>query len=422
MDGSSWKSPAKTATESLPGLALSCGLGELWIPGHHEFVLAVNIHHGEQQRVAPCRSWLENRDCQEMGWFWGKSSQDDPAKALDDDLKDFLKEQQPRPYIPADAPPEPPKPRQNFDPTPKPPVATPDNAIISPEDRPLPKESLFQDGRYKHIWKTYVPQDEIVAATTTPVERVLSARKDRNSTIHRAALENCAFEEEMQQICFKGGNLSDRVRGRMTMCRTETKAFNRCYQLQAKFLQALGYMASYSTSAEDEEKIQMHADKLYHRMMDYEAEVEEAKRNNAPVPPLSSLFNPDRPAPTIEQMALPKAMEDKMKKPLHEYPPHERELAARAALQEARLTDVYADDMFKYSVTMNEDRKARQAWLTRIFGEPIGKFLIPDPVREPQLKPYSAEQLEREIWKDGGAPATATRVEKEGLGGTRDRG
>jgi hypothetical protein len=257
---------------------------------------------------------------------------------------------------------------------------------------------LFQDGRYKDIWKTYVPQDEITAATSTPVERVLASRKDRRQTIHRAALENCAFEQQMQQDCLKSGTWAEKVRGRMTLCHQETKAYNRCYTLQAKFLQALGYMTSSTSTDEDEEKIQMHADKLYHRMMDYEDEVDDAKRNGRPIPPLSSLFNPNRPAPTLEQMALPKAMEEKMKKPLLEYPPHERELAARAALQEAKLTDLYAEDLFKYSVTMNEDRKNRQAWLTKTFGEAIGKFLIPDPPKEPSVKTYSIRELERDVW------------------------
>ncbi|KIW96608.1 uncharacterized protein Z519_01999 [Cladophialophora bantiana CBS 173.52] len=358
-----------------------------------------------------------------MGWFWGgKSNQNDPAKDLDDDLKQFLKEQQPRPYVPAEAPIEPLQPSEKLSPTVKPSEQIIPDTIPTAEERPLPKESLFQDGRYKHIWKTYIPQDEITAATSTPVERVLSARKDRNQSIHKAALENCAFEEEMQQICFKGGNLTDRLRGRMTMCHEETKAFNRCYTLQAKFLQALGYMTSATSSAEDEEKIQMHADKLYHRMMDYEAEVDEAKRNNQPIPPLSSLFNPNRPAPTLEQMALPKAMEDKMKKPLHEYPPHERELAARAALQEAKLTDLYAEDLFKYSVTMNEDRKNRQAFLTRVFGEVIGKFLIPDPPKDPNIKPYSLQQLERDIWQEENASSTSPQAQKQESIDMRKRG
>ncbi|EXJ96461.1 hypothetical protein A1O1_01587 [Capronia coronata CBS 617.96] len=342
-----------------------------------------------------------------MGWFWGeKSSQNDPAKSLDDDLKQFLKDQQPRPYVPAELP----KPVEQ--PASKPPEQALPDTNKSFEDRPLPKESLFQDGRYKDIWKTYVPQNDIAVASTTPVERVLAARKDRRQSIHKAALENCAFEEELQQDCFKTGPLSKKIKGRMTMCHEETKAFNRCYTLQAKFLQALGYMTSSTNTNEDEEKIQMHADKLYHRMMDYEAEVDEARRENRPIPPLSSLFNPNRPAPTVEQIALPKAMEDKMKKPLHEYPPHERELVARAALQEAKLTDLYAEDLFNYTVTMNEDRKKRQAWLTKTFGEAIGKFLIPDPPKEPSVKPYSIQQLERDIWQDESSAPTQNQAAK----------
>jgi len=338
----------------------------------------------------------------EMGWFWGgRGTQNDPTQSLDPDLKQFLNEQQPKPYLPAEVPvvkdeakPEIPKP------------ALPDTNKTF-DDRPLPKESLFQDGRYRDLWKTYIPQNDITAATSTPVERVLAARKDRRAMIHRAALENCAFEEELQQNCFKNGDLTDRLRSRMTMCREETKSFNRCYQLQAKFLQALGYMTSSTTSEEDEEKIQMHADKLYHRMMDYEAAADEARRNNKPVPPLSSLFHPNRPAPTIEQMALPKAMEDRLKTPLHELPPHERELAARAALQEAKLADLYAEDLFNYTVTMNEDRKNRQAWLIKAFGEAVGKFFIPDPPQEPAMKPVRVEKLERDVWRDEPDHSTA---------------
>lgn len=342
-----------------------------------------------------------------MGWFWGgQSSQDDPAKSLDDDLKQFLKDQQPRPYVPTELP----KPVE--EPSPKPTQEPLPDTNKAFEDRPLPRESLFQDGRYKDIWKTYVPQNDIAVATTTPVERVLAARKDRRQSIHKAALENCAFEEELQQDCFKTGAWSKKIQGRMTMCHEETKAFNRCYALQAKFLQALGYMTSSTNSDEDEEKIQMHADKLYHRMMDYEADVDEAKRNNRPIPPLSSLFNPNRPAPTVEQIALPKAMEDKMKKPLHDYPPHERELVARAALQEAKLTDLYAEDLFNYTVTMNEDRKKRQAWLSKTFGEAIGKFLIPDPPKDPDVIPYSIQQLERDIWQEDSTTPAQNQARK----------
>lgn len=355
-----------------------------------------------------------------MGWLWGgRNNQSDPAKSLDDDLKQFLNEQQPRPYVPADPPPTAEE-KITTIPQSSEQAVPPSNESL--EEKALPRESLFQDGRYKHIWKTYVPQNEITIATSTPVERVLEAKKERRQSIHKAALENCAFEEDIQQNCFKGGSWADKMKGRMTMCHEETKAFNRCYTLQAKFLQALGYMTSATSSDEHEEKIQMHADRLYHRMMDYEAAVDEATRNNQPIPPLSSLFNPDRPAPSLEQMALPKSMEDKMKKPLHEYPPHERELAARAALQEAKLTDLHAEDLFSYTVTMNEDRKARQAWLTRTFGEAIGKFLIPDPPKAPSVRPYGLQELDRDVWQEEGAQSPSTQPQVQEYKGLSKRG
>jgi len=332
-----------------------------------------------------------------MSWFWGgggnKRKQSDPAKALDDDLKQFLNDQQPKPYSPAEISKhvaEAPQAQEAPAPTPRP--------AESPEDRPLPKESLFQDGRYKDLWKTYVPLEQ---SGSSPVERVLETRKDRRQTIHKAALENCAFEQQMQQDCLHAGTWSQKIRGKMTLCHEENKAYNRCYSLQAKFLQALGYMTSPTNSDEDEERIQMHADKLYHRMMDYEAEVDDARRDGRPIPPLTSLFNPNRTAPTPEQLDLPETITSKMKKPLHEYAPHERELAARAALEEAKVADAYAHDLFNYTTMMNEERKVRQQWLTKAFGETLGKFLIPDPPKEAAVTSYNIPELEEKIWEEG---------------------
>jgi hypothetical protein len=56
----------------------------------------------------------------------------------------------------------------------------------------------------------------------------------------------------------------------------------------------------------------MHAEKLYHRIMDYGGALEEAKRNNQPIPTLSSVCDPDRAAPTIEQFNLPDSVEKEL--------------------------------------------------------------------------------------------------------------
>lgn len=328
-----------------------------------------------------------------MDWFWGKKKQDDPTKSLNNDLKQFLDSQTPKPYVPAQSEAtriDEPKARQTEE---SPPV-----------ERPLPKESLYQDGRYKDLWKTYVPQSEIEEATSNPAQRVMDAKKERKVSLSQAALENCAFEEELKRHCFTEGDAWNKVRARVTLCNKETKAFNRCFQLQAKFLQALGYRGSASSDAEVDEKIQMHADKLYHRMMDYEASVDEAKATGQPIPPLTSVFNPNRPAPTMEQLNLPPNLAKGLGTRLQEMPPHERELAARAVLEETKVSHQYADDFFAYTTTLNEGRKERQKKLVDAFGETLGKFFIPDAPEEHEIKTFDAKQLERDFWRDDPPP------------------
>ena len=53
---------------------------------------------------------------------------------------------------------------------------------------------------------------------------------------------------------------------------------------EQRFLRALGYLSQYDRPPEVDEQIQMHADKLYHRMLDQERAVEEAKAAGLPVP------------------------------------------------------------------------------------------------------------------------------------------
>lgn len=329
-----------------------------------------------------------------MSWFWGKKKDDDPTKSLDSDLKQFLDSQQPKPYSPSTpAVPAPPK----EDPR-------PEHVPTASEERPLPKESLYQDGRYKDLWKTYVPHERIEQAVSNPAQRVMDAKKDRKASLSQAALENCAFEEELKRNCFREGDSLNKLRARLTLCNRETKAFNRCFQLQAKFLQALGYRGNAYGSVEEDEAIQMHADKLYHRMMDYEAAVDEAKATGKPVPPLTSVFNPSRPAPTIEEISLPSNLASGLNKSLLQMPPHERELAARAVLQETKISQQYAQDFFAYTTTLNEGRQDRQKKLVAVFGETLGKFFIADAPDEQEIPKIDPKTYERDIWKNDPRP------------------
>lgn len=96
----------------------------------------------------------------------------------------------------------------------------------------VPKESLYQDGRYAHLWKTYRPLADVENETKSDEEKlrdVLEAYKSRKAAIGGAALENCAEEQVDWSNCMRGGTLY----ARMTMCRDEVRKFERCYNLQS---------------------------------------------------------------------------------------------------------------------------------------------------------------------------------------------
>lgn len=163
-----------------------------------------------------------------MDWLWSKFSprKEDPVSKLDPGLKDFLQQQQPQKYKTT------PPPAPEFVKKPKVEVDFPDTNRIY-DERPLPKESLFQDGRYAHLWKTYTPQAAVEKFGLDTTQRIHEDHENRRQLIHKAALENCAVEDELFKNCFHTGDWKQRAYARATMCYQEEKAFNRCYQLQA---------------------------------------------------------------------------------------------------------------------------------------------------------------------------------------------
>ncbi|KAL8648467.1 MAG: hypothetical protein Q9226_005981, partial [Calogaya cf. arnoldii] len=169
----------------------------------------------------------------------------------------------------------------------------------------VPPESLYQDGRYAHLWSSYRSRGEIESETKTDQEKlmdVLEAYKSRKAMIGKAALENCALEQTTLSDCFTNGSWGKT----MTMCRAENGAFTRCYTMQARFLKALGYLSAHDRPAEVDERIQMHADKLYHRMLDQERAVEEAKKSGLPIPEFPPLIDPSStPAPMTTSTGQP---------------------------------------------------------------------------------------------------------------------
>ncbi|KAL9011722.1 MAG: hypothetical protein Q9173_003452 [Seirophora scorigena] len=112
----------------------------------------------------------------------------------------------------------------------------------------------------------------------------------RKARIGKAAMENCVEEQEAMHHCYRHGNFKQT----MTVCRKENKAFERCYTMQARFLKALGYLSAddQDRPADVEERIQMHADKLYHQMLAQEAAASDAAARDLPAPTFEPLIFP----------------------------------------------------------------------------------------------------------------------------------
>lgn len=172
-----------------------------------------------------------------MGWFWGSSDSNDgkksqdPLRDLDPSLREFLAKESPvkynpsNPTQPAAAAPIPSKPAVK--PSPAPSKQSPD--VDTPK---APPQSLYQDGRYAHLWKTYQSQSDVESESKSDQEKindVLEGYKQRKAEIGRAALENCTLEQWQVNECFRNGGWTSRL----TLCRTENRELERCYMMQA---------------------------------------------------------------------------------------------------------------------------------------------------------------------------------------------
>ena len=180
----------------------------------------------------------------------------------------------------------------------------------------VPRESLFPDGRYAHLWKTYQSYSTIESSHQTDQDRlrdIIDAHNDRKQSIGKAAVENCALEQVALSDCLRNGGWG----ARMVLCRTEQRRFDRCFVMQGKFLKALGYMAERPASGggggggtrqideRAEERLQMHADTLYHRMLEHEKLVEEAQKRGEEPPALVPVMSREGMAKALADQADP---------------------------------------------------------------------------------------------------------------------
>lgn len=216
-----------------------------------------------------------------MGWLWGSGDSTNAKSSLDPSLQDFLKKEAPTG----------PKPSLPSKPAEKPKEAEQPQQSTPPESPPVPPQSQFQDGRYAHLWKGYVPQAQREMQAKTEQDKlkdIVDGFNDRKAEIGRIALENCALEYMEQFECFHAPKTYWQA---ATLCNAESKKFNRCYDMQSKFLKALGYLTLDVRSPEDAERVQMHADKLYQQMMEQEAAIEKAKEEGREPPKYQSVLS-----------------------------------------------------------------------------------------------------------------------------------
>jgi len=180
-----------------------------------------------------------------MGWFWGSSDgkdgnkSQDPLRDLDPSLRDFLAKESPVKYSSSN-PPAAAKPDAAPTPSTKSRCAVPQSSAEEETGSKVPAQSLYKDGRYAHLWKTYQSQAETEAESKSDAEKiadVLEGYKYRKAEIGRAALENCALEQWQVNDCFRNGGWASRL----TMCRTENRELERCYLMQAVCLCVVWY-------------------------------------------------------------------------------------------------------------------------------------------------------------------------------------
>ncbi|KUJ09720.1 uncharacterized protein LY89DRAFT_597623 [Mollisia scopiformis] len=320
-----------------------------------------------------------------MGWFWGSSDNDDekksqdPLRNLDPSLRDFLAKESPIKYSPS-------TPATNHESITAPKSAdttppAPPKPISDADTSNVPAQSLYKDGRYAHLWKTYQSQSDVESESKSDQEKindVLDGYKHRKAEIGRAALENCALEQWQVNECFRTGGWTSRL----TLCRAENRELERCYMMQGKFLKALGYLSTFDRPPEVDEQIQMHADTLYHRMLDQEKAIEAAKAEGKPIPSFPPLLSSrskstTSPAPhnlednRVKAADLPASVQKGLKKRLEGLNDEEREVEERAIKAEIQAGEQVAASLSTIYEKQAEERRLRKEQGKETIGDKL---------------------------------------------------
>ena len=77
--------------------------------------------------------------------------------------------------------------------------------------------------------------------------------KAKERWLSETAQENCVFEALAQRNCYQNGSIAKR----MTLCREESQAVERCLSMNTKFLKALGFLSLDGTDLDKAERGEM---------------------------------------------------------------------------------------------------------------------------------------------------------------------
>lgn len=310
-------------------------------------------------------------------WFWGTKSSSDPVDNLDPSLREFLEKESPKPH------PAPPKEKASWfsraEAQTSPPPPTPEPKSEPDPDKPkVPKQSLFQDGRYAHIWKGYRPLAELEEAgkdTNEKLRDIHDLHTARKTSAGHAARENCVEYEKAYYDCLG----STTWNSKMFMCTTENRALSRCVDMQIRFLKALGYL-SVVGAPELEERVQMQADSLYKRMIDQEKMREEARKEGREPPPFEPILSPSsvsaavaagrpgiapqtqeeaRPVDPFDPSDIPRRYHKKFLEETKGKSPEEAYMWKESVKQELKTKTVYAVQ-YKEAMAIEKEQRAKR--------------------------------------------------------------
>ncbi|KAG8625100.1 hypothetical protein KVT40_006851 [Elsinoe batatas] len=314
-----------------------------------------------------------------MGWLWNSKPSDDGYDILDAKTKALLDKEAPKPQ----SSPPPAIASQTAQPPPKSyservgltnPLDKPTSPSSSESDTSLtvPPQSLYQDGRYSHLWKTYTPSTSAPSPTASQdqLTNLLSSYSSRRAAVSRAALENCVEEHIAENECFSSGNLAQKMRG----CRDESKTFSKCYTLQARFLKAMGYMDlrldEDGRGDERREAMQARADGIWQEVRRREELEKMAKKEGREMPVFGELEVPWR-----GEVGSGKSSEERqeemlawfkeerrelVREELKKVPEGERELELRLRIAETKADVGYGEAVGRFFEQEKEDRRARK--------------------------------------------------------------